>query len=365
MTEEKGKRILYAVLNWGYGHTIHAFPLIEFLNRHHEVILAADGQAMILLRRRFPRNLCIPLKDARIRYTKHKILMPLSLGIQAVKMLTGMKREHRLTKNLVKHLKIDRIISDNRYGVWDRRIPSYLITHQLRFHMPIRHIEPLSILFNRIVFNGFTGIWALDSPHPEKNLSGSLTHDNPLSTHPKVRFMGLWSDLIPQKVDEDIDFLAILSGPEPMRTLLEDTLLEQMSRLPGKKVLVRGIDGHFPAKVEDITLLGLVDRDEINHLINRSRMVICRSGYTSTMDLVRLGKKAVMVPTPGQSEQEYQAELYHSRGWFYAVRQDEMDLVNDVEAARAYHPPDLSEWFNRTDWLEEAIREWPKERMKK
>lgn len=94
-------------------------------------------------------------------------------------------------------------------------------------------------------------------------------------------------------------------------------------------------------------------------------MVICRSGYTSTMDLVRLGKKAVMVPTPGQSEQEYQAELYHSRGWFYAVRQDEMDLVNDVEAAQAYHPPDLSEWFNRTDWLDEAIREWPKERMKR
>jgi len=83
------------------------------------------------------------------------------------------------------------------------------------------------------------------------------------------------------------------------------------------------------------------------------------------MDLVRLGKKAVMVPTPGQSEQEYQAGLYHSRGWFYAVRQDELDLVNDVKAARAYHPPDLSEWFNRTDWLDEAIREWPKERMKR
>jgi UDP-N-acetylglucosamine:LPS N-acetylglucosamine transferase len=83
------------------------------------------------------------------------------------------------------------------------------------------------------------------------------------------------------------------------------------------------------------------------------------------MDLVHMGKKAIMVPTPGQSEQEYQAKLYHSRGWFYAVRQDELDLVNDVEAARAYHPPDLSQWFNRTDWLDEAIREWPKERMKR
>lgn len=168
MAEEKSKRILYAVLNWGYGHTIHAFPLIEFLNRHHEVILAADGRAMILLRRRFPKNLCIPLKDARIRYAKYKFLMPFSLAIQAVKMLAGIRREHQLTKNLVKHLKIERIISDNRYGVWDRKIPSYLITHQLRFHMPVRHIEPLSIIFNRIVFKGFTGIWALDSPHPEK-----------------------------------------------------------------------------------------------------------------------------------------------------------------------------------------------------
>jgi hypothetical protein len=366
MTEQKGKRILYAVLNWGYGHTIHSFPLIEFLNRHHEVILAADGPAMILLRKRFPGNLCVPLKDARIRYTKYRFLMPFFLAGQAVKMLLGLGREHRITKNLVKHLKIDRIISDNRYGVWDKRIPSYLMTHQLRFHMPVRRFESLSVLFNRLVFKGFAGVWVIDSPDTEQNLSGSLTHGNVLSSHPKVRFMGLWSDLKPQKMQENIDLLAILSGPEPQRTLFEEILLNQFEMIPGKKVLVRGVveDADFPEQ-DDVTVYGLAGRNKINELIARSRMVICRSGYTSTMDLVRMGKKAVMVPTPGQSEQEYQAELYHKRGWFYKANQNSLNMIADMKKAENFTPPDLDTWFNRTDLLEKAILEWPKKRKKR
>lgn len=362
--EQSGKRILYAVLNWGYGHTIHAFPLIDFLNQYHEVIFAADGQAMILLRRRFPQNLCVPMKDVRIRYSKHKVFMPFSLLLQAVKMLLGLRREHQLTQNLVKHLKIDRIISDNRYGVWNKRVPSYLITHQLRFHMPIHTMEPLSIFFNRMVFKGFTGIWVLDSPDNERNLSGKLTHENALSSHPKVRFMGLWSDLVPRTVEEDIDLLAILSGPEPQRTMLENILLKQMPLLPGKKVLVRGVETSLPLNQEDIILFDFVDRERMNDLIARSRMVLCRSGYTSTMDLVRMGKKAIMIPTPGQTEQEYQAELYHKRGWFYTVSQNALALSKDIQAAQKFEPPDLSDWFNRTDLLDDAIRAWPKELLK-
>lgn len=365
MTKQKGKRILYAVLNWGYGHTIHSFPLIEFLNQDHEVILAADGQAMILLRRSFPQNLCVPLKDARIRYSKYKILMPFSLAVQAIKMIAGMKREYRLTQSLVKHLKIERIVSDNRYGVRHKGIPSYLITHQLRFHMPIRHFEPVSILFNRTIFKGFTGIWALDSPDPEQNLSGRLTHGNSLSTHPKVRFMGLWSDLKPMHMQQDIDLLAILSGPEPQRTLFEKILLDQFQSLPGKKVLVRGTEDGKRPEQENLNVYDLACREDINKLIARSRMVICRSGYTSTMDLVRMGKKAIMVPTPGQTEQEYQAELYYKRKWFYSVNQDKLDLPVNMAAAESYQPPNLSDWFNRVDLLDAAIREWPKERMKK
>jgi len=365
MSDKTGKRILYAVLNWGYGHTVHSFPLIEHLNKNHDVILAADGKARILLQRRFPENLCIHLKDARINYSQKKALMPVYLAIQAVKMLLGMGREHRITNNLVKNMKIDRIISDNRYGVWNKYIPSFLITHQLRFRMPFRKLEGLSLFFNRLIFKGFSAVWVIDSPDINLNLSGDLSHNNPLSAHPKVRFMGLWSDLKPIAIKEDIDLLVILSGPEPQRTVFENILIEQFSGLIGNFVLVRGTEKPEIKTMESLEIIGLADRTTINNLIARSRMVICRSGYTSTMDLVRMGKKAIMVPTPGQSEQEYQAELYHKRGWFYSVSQDALDLTVDRKKAIEYSPPDIKEWFNRTDLLDEAIREWLKHRIKR
>lgn len=362
MPDKTGKRILYAVLNWGYGHTVHSFPIIDHLNKHHEVILAADGKARILLQRRFPQNLCIPLKDARINYSQKKALMPVYLAIQAVKMLLGMGREHRITNNLVKNMKIDRIISDNRYGVWNKHIPSYLITHQLRFRMPFRKLEGLSLFFNRLIFKGFSAVWVIDSPDINLNLSGDLSHNNPLSAHPKVRFMGLWSDLTPEKTTEDIDLLAILSGPEPQRTLFETILIDQISRLSGNFVLVRGTEKPEIKTMESFKIFGLANRTTINNLIARSRMVICRSGYTSTMDLVLMGKKAIMVPTPGQSEQEYQAELYHKRGWFYAVPQDMLNLPDDIKKAGKYSPPNMNAWFNRTELLDNIINKIPKYR---
>lgn len=362
MPDKSGKRILYAVLNWGYGHTVHSFPLIDHLNRNHDVILAADGQARILLLRRFPKNLCIPLKDARITYSKKKFLMPFCLAVQAVKMLLGMRREHRITRHLVKNLKIDRIISDNRYGVRNKQIPSYLITHQLRFHMPVRKLEGLSILFNRLIFKGFTGVWVIDSGDVNMNLSGDLSHNNPLSSHPKVRYMGLWSDLNPRETTEDIDLLAILSGPEPQRALFEKILLDQFSRLTGNFVLVRGTEKPEITDMNAVKIIGFADRDLISDLMSRSRMVICRSGYTSAMDLVRMRKKAIMVSTPGQTEQEYQADLYHKRGWFYSVSQDELDLTVDLTRAKEFSPPDMSEWFNRTDLLDDAVKKFTRNR---
>ena len=365
MPDKTGKRILYAVLNWGYGHTVHSFPLIEHLNKNHEVILAADGKARVLLQRRFPENLCIPLKDARINYSKNKSFMPFFLAIQAVKMLLGMGREHRISNNLVKNLKIDRIISDNRYGVWNKHIPSFLITHQLRFRMPLRKLEGLSLFFNRLIFKGFSSVWIIDSPDKNLNLSGDLSHNNPLSVHPKVQYMGLWSDLKPLKKPETIDLLAILSGPEPQRTVFENILIEQFSGLIGNFVLVRGIEKPEIMDMKSVKIIGLADRITINDLISRSRMVICRSGYTSTMDLVRMGKQAIMVPTPGQNEQEYQAELYHKRGWFYSVSQDVLDLAVDMKKAIDYSPPEMDLWFNRTDLLDKAIVGLPKHRKQR
>ncbi|MBK7885033.1 MAG: hypothetical protein IPJ81_15560 [Chitinophagaceae bacterium] len=65
---------------------------------------------------------------------------------------------------------------------------------------------------------------------------------------------------------------------------------------------------------------------EINNAINESKLIISRSGYTTIMDLVNLQKSAVLVPTPGQTEQEYLAGYLSEKKYFYTVRQEDFSL---------------------------------------
>jgi predicted glycosyltransferase len=51
------------------------------------------------------------------------------------------------------------------------------------------------------------------------------------------------------------------------------------------------------------------------------------------MELAELGKKALFVPTPGQTEQMYLAQRYKNLGWFHSVSQQELDLKRDTGTA--------------------------------
>jgi len=54
------------------------------------------------------------------------------------------------------------------------------------------------------------------------------------------------------------------------------------------------------------------------------------------MELSLLGKKALFIPTPGQTEQVYLAEYHKKRNNFYSVDQDRLNLTRDVEEAKKY-----------------------------
>ncbi|MBQ1733209.1 MAG: hypothetical protein II037_13465, partial [Bacteroidales bacterium] len=64
--------------------------------------------------------------------------------------------------------------------------------------------------------------------------------------------------------------------------------------------------------------------ERIASLIVSARRVFCRSGYSTLCDLAALGRRAVLIPTPKQSEQEYLAEHFMSKFGFVAYRQEEM-----------------------------------------
>jgi len=52
---------------------------------------------------------------------------------------------------------------------------------------------------------------------------------------------------------------------------------------------------------------------ELAEALKGAETVVCRSGYSSLLDLAALGQRAVLIPTPGQPEQVYLAKHWATR----------------------------------------------------
>lgn len=124
-----------------------------------------------------------------------------------------------------------------------------------------------------------------------------------------------------------------------MRSMLESKILAQIARLDGYHFhLIAGNPAgiaplHTPEHVTYATHANAID---LAAALSTAQLVICRSGYSTLMDLAMLGKKALLIPTPGQSEQEYLAEHLQAQGIALSRRQAEMDLEKDIIEALGY-----------------------------
>jgi predicted glycosyltransferase len=142
----------------------------------------------------------------------------------------------------------------------------------------------------------------------ENNLSGDLSHKKPLLD--KFKFIGVLSRFAERKIidtNTEFDFMAVLSGPEPQRTIFENIILKQVKNSNLKGILVRGLpEDYSECKIQnaELKVFNHLETDEFLHYLQKSKVVISRSGYSTIMDLSILGKKAILVPTPGQTEQE-------------------------------------------------------------
>jgi uncharacterized protein (TIGR00661 family) len=352
----KSKTVLYFVLNWGLGHATRSIPIIRaLLDRGDKVVIVSTGRSLALLRGEFNSCVLVDLPDYDIRYSRHEWLLVPDLLSQIPGVFLRLVREHRETEKLVDQYEADFIISDNRYGCHSKRIPSYLITHQLRFQLPnwLKWSAWISEWFNWFYFRHYRNVLIPDEKGT-LNLSGDLSHKGRITSHPKLRFVGPLSSLPPgvKPVKEDIDWLFLISGPEPHRTIFEDLIISQIDALQGKKTIVLGKpeatgDPH-PKNGADLQIHSHLDREHLAGLISRASFVVCRSGYSTVMELMAAGKKAVLIPTPGQTEQESLADHLMKSGFFFSVRQSDFDLKRTpAEAERFYVRPFPRMPFNR------------------
>ena len=313
-------KYLVAPLNWGLGHASRCVPLVRrFLDEGHEVILGGDGESLTLLRKHFPKLRYVYLAPLNLRYSKGK--RQVFAMLRALPQLISWAfKDHVLLKAVLREEHFDKVISDNRFGLYCKDVNCVYMTHQLHIKLPNgwRWAEPLAERLHACIYRHFDEVWVPDFEEKEKSLAGELSHIN----NARVKYLGPLSRLTSTDKIDAYDVVAVLSGLEPHRTLLEQ---EIVARFAGKKESVLIVEGllnkpNTRIKRGNITIVPYLNDDELSAALLGAKHIIARSGYSTIMDLHALGfvkskienrkSKIELIPTPGQPEQEYLANLH-------------------------------------------------------
>lgn len=343
------RRILISPLDWGLGHASRIIPLIDkYLELGDNVIIAGSGMSLNLLKKHFPHLHSIEIPSFTMKYSAGKSQV-WAVAKAFPSLIYYSTREHKALKHIVNEENIDFIISDNRFGLFHKTVPSAYITHQIFIKLPKgwAWLEAFVAFVHRCIINRFTECWVPDFEDVSESLAGELSHPSKMPEN--VKYIGILSrfskrctpygratndntitqaspalrtsdtclqNRITPYGRENITpnlALAILSGAEPQRTMLEKELLMSLQEDLHENILL--VQGKVEAeqkmsKVGKVTVYNYMSTEELQENILKADKIICRSGYSSIMDLHALGKlqNATLIPTPGQTEQEYLAE---------------------------------------------------------
>lgn len=344
--------VVYGVGSWGLGHATRSVPLIRgLLDAGCRVTVVSSGRALAVLRdelrtsrgepkgvRGEPASPCTfldwpdvpqPLgRTAAAFYLKAAVAVPWFFAAIA--------DEHRRLRALLRQQRVDRIVSDNRYGIFDASVPSYHVAHSLRFIAParMRFIELALEYFNHRWFAPLRVRRILVPDDESPGLSGDLAHNLVFFGPPRLVYLGIVTEVRRLEVPEDLDAFVTLSGPEPQRTLLERIVLKQVVGLRGRVAVALGRpESRAVRQIGSATVYDYLPRRTQEEFLNRSRVVVARAGYTTIMELAVVRKRAALVPTPGQTEQVHLAAYHARQGTAHAVPQSRLNLARDIELA--------------------------------
>ena len=390
MPTKQNKRILIAPMDWGLGHTTRCIPIIGYiLHQGHVPVFAGNEKQCAFIEETFSNIEKIHLEGYNISFTGR--LLPFLKQIPGV--LKTISNEHNWLLQNAQKLNIQGIISDNRYGLYHPNLPSVIMTHQLKVQTGIS-----SVLDNWIqklhyqYLNRFNETWVVDrevergrergrergseggreterdferereTERERENLAGQLTATTILPNNSS--YIGLFSPYaglpIVQSPPIDGPVLVLLSGPEPQRSILSNILWQQLQSYPHKVVFVEGTTNNLHSKdtiPTHVQYFGILNPKILLPLLQQSKIVICRSGYSSIMDLIALGKKAILIHTPGQTEQIYLAKYINQQGLFYTVPQNAINLQKDIANAEQMlsRQPFLATDFDR---YKQVLHRW-------
>lgn len=332
-----GKHVVVAVLDWGLGHASRCIPVIRALLHHQcQVTIAGSGPALQLLQIEFPALQTFALPAYNPVYPSGKAMV-WRMATQLPKFLRVIRSEHLALEHFVIKHDVNLVISDNRFGCWSARVPSVFITHQRTIPMPdsFGWLSPFVRRANNSVMRKFSECWIPDSG-PD-GLAGDLVTLK--GQGPPCRFVGTLSRFTRSAVTlkAEYDVVAVCSGPEPQRMIFESRLRTALDKFPGQYLLVRGvIEDADPVRTPNGIVYNYMTASQLGDVLAKAGVVIARCGYSTVMDMSVLGKKAIFVPTPGQTEQEYLAKRLMEKKIAFSMSQGSFDLMFALQASLGY-----------------------------
>ncbi len=337
-TTTSNKRVLVAPLDWGLGHATRCIPIIKkLLEAGCYIFIASDKLQLALLKAEFGDSVSyLHLPGYEITYSANKRFLPLKILQQTPKILQKIREEHAWLQNAVDEHRIDLVISDNLYGLYSSKVPCIFITHQLNIVAPFNWLRSLIRRINYRFIEKYAVCWVPDIAGTE-NISGELSRPDKLP-HVPVKYIGLLNRFSPwASRNREYKWLIVLSGPEPQRTILEQKLVQLIPNLPGQVLLARGKPGS-KERLEvgaNCTVANHLTGKEMEAAFANSEFVVSRCGYTTVMEILAFRKRALLIPTPGQTEQEYLAKHLMSQNWAYCCTQDD-DLLQHFDKLQAF-----------------------------
>jgi uncharacterized protein (TIGR00661 family) len=326
----KGK-VLLCVLDWGLGHATRSLALTRFLQAHNvEYAIASSGNALVLLKGELPTCRFYQLPSYDVTYDSSDFIS----GIlrQLPKISHAIKQERTEIDRILATDHFATIISDCRYGCYHPSAHCIFLSHQLQIQLTgrWRMLKPLINFIHRRMIGRFDECWVPD--YPDRFLTGELSR----LSFDQLKFVGPLSTMKRTHLVTHSRYrvLAVLSGPEPQRSIFAQLIRSHLEKIEGPWLIVQGLPGEEEAQAGGE--VSFMTRNDLNDAIQRAELVVARSGYSTVMDVAAVGARALFVPTPGQTEQVYLAARIMKAGIACCQQQDDLDVAEAINTRDSY-----------------------------
>lgn len=322
--ELTGKKILYGCLDWGNGHIARSVPLILQLQSqgNHVFFMGSPEQQTVLSRYGFTGTFKeLPPTGFRFKGDGNFVLE----ALRNVRIVSkAVRRDQERVSDYAQAHGIDLILSDHRYGVRCDTIPSVFITHQVE--LPPK-TNPVARWIHRKWMARFNSIWIMDDE--QNRLAGTLSRFVPGSC-----YIGHYSRFsLTNSTTESGKVVAVISGPEPYAEQFFNEMVKAANTSQQKWTIVCSANYAAAAGLKKGTIL-VNNWKRADEAIASAEYVVSRNGYTTLMDLTVLQKKAILIPTPGQLEQQYLAVLHREHSlWKMVPEHSLMQHLDGIENA--------------------------------